>query len=277
MRNYNLVESIIEETYEIEKKTVKSFFSSKIVETEVLSEKKKEIYKDGDIISYERIYKNVFNEFERELGVKKYAPNGEFCWEFQVKRENGDMLEETLQKFNKNGDCYYENKTKWNYLSNKEYYNKDYIYTNYKLTYDSNGLLINEKALETRRCSNSNYYNVDDKLIYDKSYEYNLDRTIKRCISEWSYNSKREIIEYSYDSRKNISEKRNSMNDKKETITKYERNSYGDIVKKIVKENGSERIISYENQYDSNGFILESRVFSRNKSNFYWRYIVNYK
>ena len=41
MRNYNLVESIIEETYEVEKKTVKSFFSSKIVETEVLSEKKK--------------------------------------------------------------------------------------------------------------------------------------------------------------------------------------------------------------------------------------------
>ena len=67
IRNYNDIKSIITEKYIIREKEEKGFFKSKKIYVEELEFKRKDIYDNGELISFEEINNNTSVNFYRKI------------------------------------------------------------------------------------------------------------------------------------------------------------------------------------------------------------------
>ena len=80
IRNYNDIKSILTEKYIIREKEEKGFFKSKKVYVEELEFKRKDIYDNGELISFEEIDKITNTNIKKTYGNKSKDENGEFFW-----------------------------------------------------------------------------------------------------------------------------------------------------------------------------------------------------
>ena len=133
IRNYNDIKSILTEKYIIREKEEKGFFKSKKVYVEELEFKRKDIYDNGELISFEEIDKITNTNIKKTYGNKSKDENGEFFWTIK-EYYDGELKKISIRYLNNNGDCYKEFVEDYS-LNNK------YSYT-YKLQYNQLNLLV---------------------------------------------------------------------------------------------------------------------------------------
>lgn len=271
MRNYNLVESIIKESYTIKRKTEQGFFSSKVVETESLVRKRKSIYKNGKLFKVEEISKQYDGSLQRMIGTKKELDNAEYCWEYETTNGNGNVIRKSIYKYNKKEDCYYEHIEDLTQRTNR--------YEEYELTYDYKGLLVKQK-------SESSYYSPCFPCSHSKGkeYRYEYNSNGERSKEIWSNPSdnyrgeKHYIYENGYLlEEKSFSNGGSGFNLMLYETIRYKVNKYGDIIEEVITKDNSKDIYIYEREYDYNGFQTECRLYKNGNLTTFWKYIIDYK
>lgn len=188
IRNYNDIKSILTEKYIIREKEEKGFFKSKKVYVEELEFKRKDIYDNGELISFEEIDKITNTNMKKTYGNKSKDENGEFFWTIK-EYYDGELKKISIRYLNNNGDCYKEFVEDYS-LNNK------YSYT-YKLQYNQLNLLVRKEArvVETSIGKHKEYLSY----TIEKEYDVNNRCTKMRCKDYDSNNGQLlNIHEFSY-------------------------------------------------------------------------------
>lgn len=193
IRNYNDIKSIITEKYIIREKEEKGFFKSKKVYVEELEFKRKDIYDNGELISFEEINKITNTNIKKTYGNKSKDENGEFFWTIKEYRD-GELEKISIRYLNNNGDCYKEFVEDYS-LNNK------YSYT-YKLQYNQQNSLVRKEArvVETSIGKHKEYLSYIIEQEYDvnnrctkmrwKDYDSNNGQLHKIHELSYTYNNK---------------------------------------------------------------------------------------
>lgn len=188
IRNYNDIKSILTEKYIIREKEEKGFFKSKKVYVEELEFKRKDIYDNGELISFEEIDKITNTNIKKTYGNKSKDENGEFFWTIK-EYYDGELKKISIRYLNNNGDCYKEFVEDYS-LNNK------YSYT-YKLQYNQLNLENRKEArvVETSIGKHKEYLSYTIEKEYDvnnrctkmrwKDYDSNNGQLLN--IHEFSY------------------------------------------------------------------------------------------
>lgn len=189
IHNYNDIESIISEKYIIKEKVERGFFKSKKVYIEELEFKRKDIYNEGKLVSFEEIEKTISTGINKTYGTKSRLENGEFSWTIK-EYENNKLKRIKTKYFNINGDCYKEIEEDYS-LSYKTI-----NYCIYKLQYNQQNLLVRKEATRDIEI----YFNKREKyLSHIVEYEYDINnKCTKKRWNEYEDGCLQEINEYSY-------------------------------------------------------------------------------
>lgn len=276
IKDYSNIDSIITETYEIRKEQRGMLFA-KTVEVEKPTRKKKEIYKNGILVSYEEVYENYRGEKIRKLGEITTLPNG----------ESEEKMKEYIISSNKLINEETTRKDKYGYSYSTIYHNHESYLDSisswkHENVYDSMGRLVHRK----------NFYK--NKLCYTSDYYYDgMGNCTKKSTQyfEEGQNYKEEIECNSYDFRGNCI--------REETITHYKlqlkylegkdgksvrvwkRNEHGDVIHTEWNRDGNVSYYSHDLKYDSHNNCIEDRTHitgaASSRPDSLCRYIITYK
>lgn len=286
IRNYNDIKSIITEKYIIREKEEKGFFKSKKVYVEELEFKRKDIYDNGELISFEEIDKITNTNIKKTYGNKSKDENGEFFWTIK-EYYDGELKKISIRYLNNNGDCYKEFVEDYS-LNNK------YSYT-YKLQYNQQNSLVRKEArvVETSIGKHKEYLSYIIEQEYDvnnrctkmrwKDYDSNNGQLHKIHEFSYTYNNKGYCIK-KIETINIISNSDGSVKEKGVKTIYTEDSTFNHLGDCIYREGvhyTQHFKCNFDNKYDLHNNCTEHRSTMTINGNFdsetIWRYNINYK
>lgn len=251
--NYDDIESIIKEEYIIKEKVEKGFFKSKKVYVEELTLKRKEIFRNGKLVSYEEIKKLNDTMIIKNVGTKTEQENGGYTWSIE-KYTNDKYRGSEIERYNRNRDIYYRY--------------SGYTYT-HELQYNQQNLLIRDVQMCSKKYGESELSSISE-------FEYDINKRCTRFVYNNYYDGRLQKINeylYEYDLRGNCVKKIGKENvlfklmydtDEKGERIMYISNKKYDSLNNVIFAEGINRGKSYEStydyKYDSHNNCTECRI-----------------